>query len=342
MSGTSLDGLDLVCATFEKKDEWEFKILKANTYSYSAKWKNTLAKLYYQTPNKIREIEHEYVHLLARNILDFTNDFYDIDFVSSHGHTIFHKPDQGITLQIGNTANLSTLINLPVICDFRTQDVTLGGQGAPLVPVGDLHLFKSYSACLNLGGFANVSKIGQKNIIAYDICALNTVLNKLAGEKGLEYDPQGSLAKSGKKIPKLFKALESLDYYTKKFPKSLGIEWVSQEIFPIFERFNDEALEDRIHTYNHHVGKQIGKIFSKNDKVLLSGGGTNNIFLISLLRLYSDANFIIPNSEIIDFKEALIFAFLGILRFQKKINCLSSVTGSSRDHCSGKIFYPEK
>ena len=232
--------------------------------------------------------------------------------------------------------------SLPVICDFRTQDVTLGGQGAPLVPVGDLHLFKSYSACLNLGGFANVSKIGQKNIIAYDICALNTVLNKLAGEKGLEYDPQGSLAKSGKKIPKLFKALESLDYYTKKFPKSLGIEWVSQEIFPIFERFNDEALEDRIHTYNHHVGKQIGKIFSKNDKVLLSGGGTNNMFLISLLRLYSDANFIIPNSEIIDFKEALIFAFLGILRFQKKINCLSSVTGSSRDHCSGKIFYPEK
>jgi len=342
MSGTSLDGLDLVCSTFEKKDEWKFEILKATTYNYSTEWKNTLAKLYNQTPKKIRGTEDEYVRLLARNILDFTNDLYDIDFVSSHGHTVFHNPDQGITFQMGNSANLSKLINLPVICDFRTQDVALGGQGAPLVPVGDLHLFKSYSACLNLGGFVNVSKFDQQNIIAYDICALNTILNRLAGERGLEYDSQGSLAKSGKKISKLFEELESLDYYTKKPPKSLGIEWVSKEIFPIFERFNNEALEDRIHTYNHHVGKQIGKIFSKNDKVLISGGGANNIFLISLLRLYSNARFIIPNSEIINFKEALIFAFLGILRFQKKINCLSSVTGSLRDHCSGKIFYPEK
>ena len=340
MSGTSLDGLDLVCASFEKKDVWEFEIIKATTYSYSDHWKNTLAKLHKQNPIKIQKIENEYVHLMARNILDFTKGLQDIDFVCSPGHTVFHKPEQGITLQIGNTANLSTLINHPVICDFRTQDVALGGQGAPLVPVGDLHLFGSYSACLNLGGFANVSKKGKNIVTAYDICAVNTVLNKLAGEKGLEYDFQGSLAKSGNNIQKLLEALEALDFYYKSSPKSLGIEWVVQEIFPIFERFKNETIEDRIHTYTHHIGKQIGKIFSNNDKVLISGGGANNKYLISVIKYYSRADFTIPKKEIIDFKEALIFAFLGILRFQQKVNCLSSVTGCSKDHCSGKIFYP--
>ena len=340
MSGTSLDGLDLVCASFEKRDVWKFEIIKATTYSYSDYWKNTLAKLHKQNRSKIKKIENEYVHLMVSNILDFTEGLQDIDFVCSPGHTVFHKPDLGITLQIGNTADLSILTNHPVICDFRTQDVALGGQGAPLVPVGDLHLFGSYSACLNLGGFANVSKKGKNIITAYDICAVNTVLNKLAGEKGLEYDFHGSLAKSGKNISRLFDALEALDFYDKSSPKSLGIEWVVQEIFPIFEQFKNETIEDRIHTYTHHIGKQIGKIFSKNDKVLVSGGGARNKYLISIMKYYSRANFIIPKKEIIDFKEALIFAFLGVLRFQKKVNCLSSVTGSLKDHCSGKIFYP--
>ena len=342
MSGTSLDGLDLVCAAFEKKDIWEFEIIKAITYTYSASWKNALVKLHKQNLSQIRKTENKYVRLMARNILDFTKDLHDIDFVSSHGHTVFHKPDHGITFQMGNRANLSRLINYPVICDFRTQDVALGGQGAPLVPVGDLHLFKSYSVCLNLGGFANVSKKEINKITAYDICAVNIVLNKLAAEKGLEYDFHGSLAKSGKNIPKLFDALEALDFYSINPPKSLGIEWVIQEIFPILERFKNETIEDRIHTYSHHIGRQIGKIFSKNDKVLISGGGANNKYLISIIKNYSRADFTIPKKEIINFKEALIFAFLGILRFQKKVNCLSSVTGCLKDHSSGTIFYPQK
>lgn len=340
MSGTSLDGLDLVCVTFEKKDEWEFEILKAATYNYSSSWKNTLAKIHTQTIDEIKLIEEEYVGLLANNILDFSNGLDGLDFVSSHGHTVFHQPEKAVTLQIGNTSSLSKLINLPLICDFRIQDIALGGQGAPLVPVGDLYLFKSYSACLNLGGFANVSKKVHLEISAYDICAVNTVLNKLASEKGLDFDPQGSLAKSGKNIPKLLEALESLEFYTKKAPKSLGIEWVIKEIFPILDRFLNESLEDRIHTYVNHVGKKIGESFSEKDKVLITGGGAKNSYLISILKTYSNANFNIPEPKIVDFKEALIFAFLGILRFQNKINCLSSVTGSTKDHCSGKIFYP--
>lgn len=342
MSGTSLDGLDLVCATFEKKTAWEFEILKATTYAYTSEWKETLAQLNQHSPKKIKEIEKEYICLLADKILDFTTDLEGIDFVSSHGHTVFHQPDKGITLQIGNSVDLSRLINLPVVCDFRTQDVALGGQGAPLVPIGDLYLFKSFSACLNLGGFANVSKKKGFEVSAYDVCAVNTVLNKLAKEKELDFDPEGSLAQSGKNIPELFEALESLNFYTKKAPKSLGIEWVIQEVFPILERFANEAVEDRIHTYTRHVAKQIGERFTAKDTVLISGGGAKNLYLIAAIRSYSDASFTIPKVEIIDFKEALIFAFLGLLRMQNKINCLSSVTGSSKDHCSGQIFYPEK
>lgn len=152
MSGTSLDGLDLVCVDFKKKKNWDFEILKAKTYSYSSEWKTCLSELHLQNSQQIKEVEKDYVNLLAKFILDFKSDIEGIDFVSSHGHTVFHQPDQGFTLQIGNTPQLSKLIALPLICDFRSQDVELGGQGAPLVPIGDLHLFKSYSCCLNLGG----------------------------------------------------------------------------------------------------------------------------------------------------------------------------------------------
>jgi anhydro-N-acetylmuramic acid kinase len=342
MSGTSLDGLDLVCVLFEKKKKWEFELLKANTYSYSPEWKKTLAELHDQTPEIIKEIEKKYVSLLANHILNFSSGLHGIDFVSSHGHTVFHQPEQGITYQIGNTSALSGLTHFPVICDFRSQDVGLGGQGAPLVPVGDLHLFNSYTACLNLGGFANVSKGYESEVNAYDICAVNTVFNLLAKEKGLAFDAEGMIAKSGKLIPELFDGLNALDFYCKKGPKSLGIEWVNKEVFPLLDQYCSSPVEDRMHTYAQHIGVQIGKNFTELEEVLITGGGAYNQYLISLLRELSDANFILPESDIIDFKEALIFAFLGVLRIENEVNCLSSVTGSSLDHSSGVIFYPQK
>lgn len=342
MSGTSLDGLDLVCVIFEKKKKWEFQILKATTYAYSSRWKKTLAELHQKSLEVIRETEKEYTKLLANSIATFTNGLDGIDFVSSHGHTVFHQPDQGVTYQIGNISTLSSLINLPVICDFRSQDVALGGQGAPLVPVGDLHLFNSYSACLNLGGFANVSKGYGSAVVAYDICAVNTVFNKLANEKALAFDAEGLLAQSGKFIPELFEDLKGLDFYKKKAPKSLGIEWVNKAIFPLLDQYNAYAVEDRMHTYAHHIGEEIGKNFSESEKVLVSGGGAYNHYLLSVLKAVSEAVFVVPEPDIIDFKEALIFAFLGVLRSENEVNCLSSVTGSSSDHSSGVIFHPQK
>jgi anhydro-N-acetylmuramic acid kinase len=340
MSGTSMDGLDLVCVDFKKKKNWDFEILKAKTYSYSSEWKTCLTELHLQNSQQIKEVEKDYVNLLAKFILDFKSDIEGIDFVSSHGHTVFHQPDQGFTLQIGNTPQLSKLIALPLICDFRSQDVELGGQGAPLVPIGDLHLFKSYSCCLNLGGFANVSLPQKAQVTAFDICAVNTVLNVLANEKGLEYDSEGNLAQAGHLIPELLSALENLEYYQKKAPKSLGIEWVNEKIFPLLDQYRTNLVEDRIHTYTYHIAKQIGSIFKNTDSVLITGGGAKNNYLISLLNKFSKAKFSIPDPLVVDFKEALIFAFLGLLRIENRVNCLSSVTGASADHSSGNIFYP--
>lgn len=340
MSGTSMDGLDLVCVDFKKKKNWDFEILKAKTYSYSSEWKTCLTELHLQNSQQIKEVEKDYVNLLAKFILDFKSDIEGIDFVSSHGHTVFHQPDQGFTLQIGNTPQLSKLIALPLICDFRSQDVELGGQGAPLVPIGDLHLFKSYSCCLNLGGFANVSLPQKAQVTAFDICAVNTVLNVLANENGLEYDSEGNLAQAGHLIPELLSALENLEYYQKKAPKSLGIEWVNEKIFPLLDQYRTNLVEDRIHTYTYHIAKQIGSIFKNTDSVLITGGGAKNNYLISLLNKFSKAKFSIPDPLVVDFKEALIFAFLGLLRIENRVNCLSSVTGASADHSSGNIFYP--
>lgn len=340
MSGTSLDGLDLVCVDFKKKKNWDFEILKAKTYSYSSEWKTCLSELHLQNSQQIKEVEKDYVNLLAKFILDFKSDIEGIDFVSSHGHTVFHQPDQGFTLQIGNTPQLSKLIALPLICDFRSQDVELGGQGAPLVPIGDLHLFKSYSCCLNLGGFANVSLPQKAQVTAFDICAVNTVLNVLANEEGLEYDSEGNLARAGHLIPELLSALENFEYYQKKAPKSLGIEWVNEKIFPLLDQYRTNLVEDRIHTYTYHIAKQIGSIFKNTDSVLITGGGAKNNYLISLLNKFSKANFSIPDPLVVNFKEALIFAFLGLLRIENRVNCLSSVTGASADHSSGNIFYP--
>ena len=340
MSGTSLDGLDLVYVRFKNEKGWKFEIVKAKTYTYTLSWKKKLGKIATLSSEKIDEIETAYVKLLSECINDFKQGLPSVDFISSHGHTVFHQPEKGITLQIGTTPELSKQTNLPLIGDFRSQDVALGGQGAPLVPIGDLHLFKDYTACLNLGGFANFSSTSGEEVIAYDLCAVNTILNLLATEKGVDYDDKGHFAQSGKLLPTLFETLSTLEFYSKKGPKSLGIEWVQKEILPLLMQFNHESVEDRLHTYTQHIAHQISTSFSAGDRVLVTGGGAKNSYLIKTLSQISPAQFILPNTDLIDFKEALIFAFLGVLRKENQINCLASVTGAQTSHCSGIIFYP--
>ena len=341
MSGTSLDGIDMTYVNFQKNKFWEYKILFAKTFKYDDLWKNKLEYSQDLNGNKLKILNEEYTKFLAYKINKFIeeNSIKEIDFIGSHGHTIFHKPSAGYTFQIGNIQNLANYVGKTIICDFRIGDVMLGGQGAPLVPIGDLLLFKNHDTCLNLGGFANISIKKNNKIIAYDICAVNTVFNFLSKKIKLEFDNEGSNARKGKFIKDLYDKLENLKYYSLNPPKSLGIEWVKSKIFPLLEHFSSFSVYDLMHTYLVHISKEIAKNLNQSNSVLITGGGAYNSFLIEQIRKYTNAELILPERLLIEYKEAIIFGFLGVLKFRNEINCLRSVTGSKKDHSSGKIFY---
>ena len=345
MSGTSLDGIDLCYVAFEYENNWQFKILQSKTYDYTNKWKQRLGSLIHLTDNELNKINVEYTQYTAQFINQFISEFgiATIDFVSSHGHTATHKPDLLLTIQIGNRPELSDLINQKVVCDFRVQDVAFGGQGAPLVPIGDELLFHKYDSCLNLGGFANVSFKNNNQRVAFDICPFNYVLNYLSNQMGLAYDDAGMIARSGTLNNELLNQLNLLPFYNQKHPKSLGAEWVQDYFFPIINGYNI-PIKDALKTCVIHFASQIHEALLLNDnkgKVLLTGGGTFNSFFIEKLRQLSSFDIVVPNKDVINFKEALIFAFLGVLKVRNEVNCLKSVTGASKDHSSGKIYYPK-
>tara|TARA_B100001564_G_scaffold253986_1_gene216037 strand:+ start:7278 stop:8306 length:1029 start_codon:yes stop_codon:yes gene_type:complete len=342
MSGTSLDGIDMTYVNFQKNKFWEYKILFAKTFKYDDLWKKKLECSQDLNSNELKILNEQYTKFLAHKINKFIeeNSIKEIDFIGSHGHTIFHKPSAGYTFQIGNIQNLANYVGKTIICDFRIGDIMLGGQGAPLVPIGDLLLFKNHDTCLNLGGFSNISIKKNNKIIAYDICAVNTVFNFLSKKIKLEFDNEGSNARKGKLIKDLYDKLENLKYYSLNPPKSLGIEWVKSKVFPLLEHFSSYSVYDLMHTYLVHISKEIAKNLNQSNSVLITGGGAYNSFLIEQIRKHTKAELILPERLLIEYKEAIIFGFLGVLKFRKEINCLKSVTGSKKNHSSGKIFYP--
>lgn len=343
MSGTSLDGVDLVYVTFHFKEAWYFKIIHSQTVGYTDTWLDTLKNLVSQSIEELKTIDENYTLLLANIIKEFIakHNIKDIDAVCSHGHTALHQPEQKFTYQIGNLPVLAKLLRLKVVCDFRDQDVKLGGQGAPLVPIGDQLLFPKYDFCLNLGGFANISTSINNDRIAYDICPVNIVLNHYVRQLGQDYDNKGQMASSGKLHTELLTQLNVLGFYNEKPPKSLGLEWVNAKVFPLIDGFHLDT-SDVLNTVCEHIAIQISKAIDtiENVSVLVTGGGAYNDYLISRIKAHSRHSMVIPSKEIIEFKEALIFALLGVLKFRGEINCLKSVTGASQDHCSGNIFLP--
>jgi len=341
MSGTSLDGVDLVYIKFNRDEQWNFEVINSKTYPYEDSVTKLLTHISKKSLDDIKKIDVEYTKKLSKIIREFIDEFSinKIDFISSHGHTAIHDPSNSFTYQIGNLPILSKETNCNVICDFRVQDIELGGQGAPLVPVGEKYLFHKYDSFINLGGFANISNHVGESLIAYDICPVNIVLNNLSKKIGKDYDNKGSIASSGKLILELYEKLEKLEYYKSSPPKSLGIEWVNANVFPLINKYSDYPIEDLLNTLSNHIANQISNNLNGIDKVLVTGGGTYNDYLIDIIRSRTDSEIIIPSKNIIEFKEALIFAFLGVLRYLNINNCYSSVTGASKDHCSGKIFY---
>ena len=343
MSGTSLDGIDLVYAKFELNDNWSFKILNTETVAYSSYWYETLKSLVNKSLEELKAIDVGYTEYLVKIIKDFINEFgiKNIDAVCSHGHTALHQPEKKLTYQIGNNSLLAEVLKETVVCDFRVQDVELGGQGAPLVPIGDKLLFSKYDFCLNLGGFANISMDLNKDRIAYDICPVNIVLNHYVNKLGFIYDDEGKIASTGVVNETLLNHLNTLDFYKEKHPKSLGLEWVNHNIFPLIDRFQLD-VKDILRTYVEHIAIQIASEINKKSgpTVLISGGGVYNLYLIDRVKNYSKSDNVIPSKNIIEFKEALIFAFLGVLKLRNEVNCLKSVTGATIDHSSGRIFIP--
>ena len=340
MSGTSLDGLDMALVEFNKSlGSWEFSLIKALTIDYPPRLLDSLSNGIKANAAQLHRLDQDLGEFIGENV----NTHFDsetIDFIASHGHTIFHQPHKGFTLQIGCGKVIHEHTGLPVIYDFRSQDVSNGGQGAPLVPIGDRHLFSEFEACLNLGGIANCSFEEKGKRVAFDLCPFNMALNPLALVLGQPYDDRGALAKEGKLIEGLLHKLNALEYYKLPNPKSLGIEDFKMFWMPLLL---DKKLNphDILHTYVHHaadvIGKTLNDALSDKGNILITGGGAFNDYFIESLKTKFKGTIVLPDKKMIDFKEAIIFAFMGVLRRLNKVNCLASVTGAQKDISSGQM-----
>jgi anhydro-N-acetylmuramic acid kinase len=339
MSGTSLDGLDMCYTEFNLDNgKWSYKILKAESEEYPADIKEKLANAQKMTALEYALFNSDYGLYVGQRVKEFINK-HDLKprYIASHGHTIFHQPSKRFTAQIGSGAGIAAESGVDTICDFRTTDVALWGQGAPLVPVGDRNLFAEFSYCLNMGGFSNISFDGGDKRIAYDISPVNYVLNHYTRGIGLEYDKDGEIARSGKIHAELLDKLNNLDFYTKSGPKSLGREWVEEVVIPLIDSF-ELPLEDKLATFCEHVAIQIGSHIKKG-KVLLTGGGAFNKYLVErMAKNAPQCEYYVPDAMTVNFKEALIFAFLGALYAHDIPNCLSSVTGAKYDNIGGALY----
>jgi anhydro-N-acetylmuramic acid kinase len=350
MSGTSLDGLDIVYSEFTfgtNQELIEFEVIQSKSYDYSNEFIQELKKSTELNVVDFLKLDKKIGSVFGHHVNDFISKFKitkdEIHAIASHGHTTFHQPENGFTSQIGCGDTIAVLTGIPLINDFRTKDVILGGQGAPLVPIGDFNLFKNEAdSFLNLGGIANISFKSHNEVIAFDICPANLPLNKIVHQKlQLNYDEGGKIASRGTIDENLLKQLNRLDFYKETSPKTLGTEWLESQFYPDIEKI-ELGTSDLLATIIRHEVEQISEVLVKNNlsSVFVTGGGALNTFFINELKSIYTGKVIIPNKEVIEFKEALVFAFLGALYLNKQPNILKSVTGASRDSIGGVLHLP--
>ena len=331
-----MDGLDLVCSIFYlKNDEWNYLIEKCDTIPYEeglfAELKNSPSL----SLEKQQALDIKFGKWISEKINLFKSDLGFVDLLGVHGHTVIHEPHNGVSWQLGDGQTIAANCGIPTITDFRTLDIEHGGQGAPLVPYGDFTLFGEYDICLNLGGISNISL--KANRIAWDICPCNQVLNFFSNQLGFPYDDGGELATKGRYDKSFYELISSNAYFSAPPPKSLPNNFVDQVLLLTVEP------SDGLHTYTHVIVDQIVKSLPKgiDSRMLITGGGAQNTFLIELLTKSLDrCEVVVPDKKLIDFKESIVFAFLALKRFKNEINVLSSVTGASKDTSSGVIHLP--
>ncbi len=348
MSGTSLDGLDMAyCHLWQADGVWKYEIKATQEIPYTDEMREYLKHAIHLSEEDHEKLHKDYGIWLGKRVNEFVEELRgEVDFVASHGHTSHHKPKEGLTFQLGDGQLLADTCGIQVVCDFRTTDVSLGGQGAPLVPIGDELLFYDYDFCLNLGGISNMSFKKNGKRIAYDIGLANMPLNHITQKMGLAYDENGQIARSGNLNQVLLKKLNALEYYQLPYPKSTGYEWFIAEIVPLIENSNASEV-DLLHTFINHNCEQIAievkKYHTKpKGKLLATGGGALNSYFIEVLqeKLGPSITVEVPDRILIAYKEALVFALMGVLRLQGETNVLSSVTGANQDSSSGEVFYP--
>jgi anhydro-N-acetylmuramic acid kinase len=350
MSGTSMDGLDIAYVRFDEKEKIHFTLLISETISYPSDWKHRLQEAFHKSPKDLVELDTDYGSFLGKTVYEFIQRHgIRPDLIASHGHTIFHKPQEGYTLQIGSGRHIQNETQIPVVCNFRVQDVALGGQGAPLVPIGDELLFPEYDFCLNLGGFSNVSWNFDSLRKACDISPCNILLNEICKRILIDYDINGQRAAKGKIKTDLLNRWNALPFYALMAPKSLGREWFEMHFIEEVHSSNI-GVDDLLATSVQHIALQIDLFlksvihahpsFKPQYKVLATGGGAHNRFLMEQLHNMGSPTleYVIPETQIADYKEAIVFALLAYLRWHDRSNVLSSVTGASRDHSSGEVY----
>lgn len=357
MSGSSLDGLDICFTEIEEtKGLWTFDIHAASCIPYNESWLQKLSSAKTLSAYDISLLHTEYGSLIGEEVNAFIKKYdlhHRIQLIVSHGHTVFHSPEKKMTLQIGSGAAIAAATGINTITDLRAVDVALGGQGAPIVPIGEKLFWPEINYFLNLGGIANITCRNNESFFAFDICAANRVLNMLAALKGKLYDDGGSMAESGNLHNELLLQLNHLDYYKKSYPKSLANEFGTDVIFPLISSFN-LSVEDALRTYTEHIAQQIaaavkGQSGDKKEtestvapeKIMVTGGGAFNTFLISRLAEILQPlglEIFLPANEIIQYKEALIMALIGVLRWREENTVLQSVTGASRSSIGGAVW----
>jgi anhydro-N-acetylmuramic acid kinase len=352
MSGSSLDGLDIAFVQFqEQAGRWDIEILQSLCTPYKPDWVKHLSEA-----TGLRAHEYQLLHTkFGRFIGEQVNEFidknhlqYQVSLIASHGHTVFHDPQNRMTAQLGDGAAIAAVTGLPVVTDLRSLDIALGGEGAPIVPIGEKYLFPGYDLFLNLGGIANIS-LNTDPYIAFDICPANRVLNLLAQDTGREYDDEGMMAAKGRVSPVLLQALNNLSYYGEAYPKSLANEFGTKTIYPMI-RESDLAIPDSLCTYCEHIAEQTGlAIKSIKDKmsatgphkIMVTGGGAFNIYLMQRLQSQFrelEIELVIPEASLVQYKEAAIMAFIGVLRWRQEQNVLASVTGAMRNSIGGALW----
>ncbi len=340
MSGTSLDGLDLLNARFTEGPEgWQYEILDALTVPYSEEWVKKLSEAHLHLERSLIDLHYEYGEWIGEQVMDFMNrQQIPVDLVGCHGHTILHRPEIGITVQIGDGPSIARRTGITTVYNFRHRDVSLGGQGAPLVPIGDRELFGHYDACLNIGGFSNISYEKDGKRIAYDIGPANILLNTFVRQAfGVSFDRDGEYGRKGTPIPEMLYRLNQPAFYRQPPPKSLGREWMEKNILPVIEHTLAPDV-DILRTLYEHISDLIYYELLPFEKVLVTGGGAFNAYLLRLIEEKGGRPLSLPDPVLINYKEALVFGFLAVLRFLGRNNCLASVTGAKHDNLGGFMY----